>query len=82
MSDEHENTTEQKSNPILSFYLAPGKIYSWYQYHFAQHGQIQASRRRYGNRLIEFFYASVFWVIFVGLLYAYFNGYLDQFLNR
>jgi uncharacterized protein YecT (DUF1311 family) len=51
------------------FFLAPGRVILWLDYHFPRKGDVLASARRKDNRIVQFLYSLGFWAaaLFIGV---------------
>jgi hypothetical protein len=61
---EDETTRPRSGKTILWwFFCMPGAVVMWIEYMFPIRGQVLASRRRYGNKLIQFLYTVVVYAL-------------------
>jgi hypothetical protein len=61
--DQYEQDETPSRGLLWWLFCMPGAVLMWVEYMFPKHGQVYASGRRYGNRLIQFLYTIGFYVV-------------------
>jgi hypothetical protein len=73
VTDEYQE--EKPRRGILWWiFCMPGAVMMWFEYMFPKGGDVYASARRRGNRLIQFYYTLVFYLFVAFIIFIFIVG--------
>jgi hypothetical protein len=72
-SHQYEQYDEkpQRHGLLWLIFFMPGSVLMWIQYMFPERGHVYASGRRYGNRVIQFFYTLIIYGLLIGAYFVF-----------